>query len=247
MRDFNPEIAVKLGEILRKAREEQNIDLNKAGESTLISPLYLAALEQGEWEKLPGRAYISGYLKIYSRLLKLNQEELLTLFRQAYEEKREKILLPTEKAIRRPKKRILSLLITLFTTLVLLFIVILVFYPVSFFPRLTPHGESPSQIVAENISPEVTEPIESSPSPEIPLFAYMVILQPEKLAWGEVRSNGQLIFSGILVPNKSYVFKSNTPIEISGHDGDRVRIFFNGSDLGYLNSEQGAFERTFGP
>ena len=244
MADFNLEMAVQLGEFLKKKREERKVDLHKVGEATFISPVYLEALEKGEWDKLPGRTYASGYLKIYSRFLGLDPQEIVTLFNQAYGESREKeqvVLLP-EKASGRQKKSLLRILLVTFAVLLALFIVVLVFYRLPILPKLT--QEETTGLTAEG-GPAEEEVV---PTPEAtPEFSIVLVLQPESLSWGEVRSGGNLVFSGILVPGKSYVFKSNSPLEISGKDGDRVKVSFNGNDLGYLSSENGDFERIFRP
>ncbi|MGC8777426.1 MAG: helix-turn-helix domain-containing protein [Candidatus Caldatribacteriaceae bacterium] len=245
MANFNAEMAVQLGEFLKKKREERKIDLTKVGEATFISPHYLEALEKGEWDKLPGRTYASGYLKIYSRFLGLDPQEILVLFNQAYGETRERenaTLLP-ERVSRRQKKSALRVLIASFAILVALLIFVLVTYRLPIFPKLT-REETTGMVTAETPAAQVeaSPPVETAPE-----FSVVVVLQPENLSWGEVRSGDNLVFSGILVLGKSYVFKSNAPLEISGRDGDKVKVNFNGNDLGYLAPENGNFERTFGP
>lgn len=241
MKNFNLEVAMQIGEFLKKKREDRKVDLQKVGEITFISPIYLEALEKGEWDKLPGRTYVSGYLKIYSRFLGLDTKELLSLFNQAYEEPKEKVILLSEKKLKTGERNILRFLVATFAILTVLFVFILISYRLPIFSKLTP-GEGITTSVEE------TSTQEESPSPEAtPDFSVVVVLQAEKLSWAEVRSGETMIFSGILVPDKSYIFKSNTPFVVSGKNGNRIRVNFNGNDLGYLSSEDGDFERTFGP
>ncbi|MEN3185481.1 MAG: helix-turn-helix domain-containing protein [Atribacterota bacterium] len=244
MVNFNIEVAVQLGEFLRKKREERKVDLAKASEATLISPLYLEALENGEWHRLPGRTYASGYLKIYSRFLGVDSQEVLALFKQAYGGIEEKVSLVPEKISGRRKKNknILRFLMVTFTILLVAFVFILISYRLPIFSKLNQEDRT-VPAAEEAVSPEVVLP---TPQP-IPEFSVVVVLEPERLSWSEVRSGDRIVFSGILVPGKRYIFKSNEPIEISGKDGDRIKVNHNGNDLGYLASEGGDFEQTFGP
>ena len=75
---------LKLGEILREKREERELTRDEVSGVTHVSSRYIAALEEEDWDKLPGRAYALGYLKIYSRFLGLNEEEMVSLFNQVY-------------------------------------------------------------------------------------------------------------------------------------------------------------------
>lgn len=241
MKNFNLEVAMQIGELLKKKREDQKVNLQKVGETTFISPVYLEALEKGEWDKLPGRTYVSGYLKIYSRFLGLDAKELLSLFNQAYEEPKERAILLPEKEPKMGKRNILRFLVATFGILIVLLVFVLISYRLPIFSKLT-QGEITTTPVEEMLVQE------EFPSPEaIPDFSVVVVLQVEKLSWAEIRSGEAIIFSGILIPDKSYVFKSNTPLSVSGKNGNRIRVNFNGNDLGYLSSEDGDFERTFGP
>lgn len=242
MVNFDTEVAVQLGEFLRKKREERNVDLVKASEVTFISPLYLEALEKGEWDRLPGRTYASGYLKIYSRFLGVDPQEVLALFHRAYGGVEEKVSLIPKKVSGKHKKSLLRFLMVTFAILVGAFVFILISYRLPIFSKLN-REEGTVPIVEETMSPG-----EVLPTPQAtPEFSVVVVLEPESLSWSEVRSGDRVVFSGILVPGKRYVFKSNGPIEVSGKDGDRVKVSVNGKDLGYLASENGDFEQTFGP
>lgn len=65
---------------LRQARAEQKLRLKEAVKQTGIRALYLEALEQGDWEKLPAGVYGRNFLKEYAIWLKLDPRPLLQLF-----------------------------------------------------------------------------------------------------------------------------------------------------------------------
>ena len=57
------------GELLRKAREEKNLDLNKIAREISIEKRYLEGLETENTSVFPGEAYLTGFLRNYSAYL----------------------------------------------------------------------------------------------------------------------------------------------------------------------------------
>ncbi|MBV9860289.1 MAG: helix-turn-helix domain-containing protein [Alphaproteobacteria bacterium] len=76
-----PPDARSAGEMLRERREEMVLDLDSVGAALRIKPGYLAALEQGRTNELPGPTYAVGFLRAYADYLGLDVEEILTRFR----------------------------------------------------------------------------------------------------------------------------------------------------------------------
>ncbi len=66
-----------IGEILRSTREAKGITLEQAEEDTKIRKRYLQALEDGDYDIIPGRVYAKGFLRNYATYLGLNQEEIM--------------------------------------------------------------------------------------------------------------------------------------------------------------------------
>ena len=67
----------ELGHILREARETKGLTLEEAQEEIRINSKYLAALENGEYDKLPTPVHVRGFLRNYSRFLGLDPQPLL--------------------------------------------------------------------------------------------------------------------------------------------------------------------------
>ncbi len=66
-----------IGDILKKTRIEQSISLDEIEEKTKIRKYYLEALENEEWNKFPGRAYLRAFLRKYANYLGLDEDRLL--------------------------------------------------------------------------------------------------------------------------------------------------------------------------
>lgn len=70
---------LRLGHYLRLEREKRNISIKIMTQKTKISPTNLNFLEDDRYDLLPDKAYLSGFVKSYSKILNLNQAYCLEL------------------------------------------------------------------------------------------------------------------------------------------------------------------------
>jgi cytoskeleton protein RodZ len=66
-----------LGPLLRDARTALGIDLREAAQQTRISMQYLKALEEENFAKLPGEVFVKGFLKSYSKFLRIDERDVM--------------------------------------------------------------------------------------------------------------------------------------------------------------------------
>jgi cytoskeleton protein RodZ len=69
--------AQNLGRELQSKREQLGYSLNTVAEHTRIRKVYLESMEKGEFEALPGQAYVTGFVRVYARHLGLDSDDLL--------------------------------------------------------------------------------------------------------------------------------------------------------------------------
>lgn len=69
-----------VGQVLRAKRAKLDMTLNQAEELTQIQKMYIIALEQDDYDALPGDFYVRAYLKQYAERLTLNYDQLLTAY-----------------------------------------------------------------------------------------------------------------------------------------------------------------------
>jgi cytoskeleton protein RodZ len=70
------------GDELRQRREALGLDLADVAAALRIKPAYLAALEAGRPDELPGTVYAIGFIRAYADYLGLDSSEMLRLFKQ---------------------------------------------------------------------------------------------------------------------------------------------------------------------
>jgi len=71
-----------LGSTLRHQRESKKLNLEEIAEELKIRPQYLEALENDQFELLPGKLYQRSFLKTYAQFLDLDQSHILEMFDQ---------------------------------------------------------------------------------------------------------------------------------------------------------------------
>src|SRR3954452_21394533 len=78
-----------IGDTLREARIRQQIDITEVEERTKIRAKYLRALENEEFQLLPGSTFVRSFLRTYAEYLGLDPHVLLEEFRMQYEPREE--------------------------------------------------------------------------------------------------------------------------------------------------------------
>jgi hypothetical protein len=78
-------MADEIGSRLREARMRAKIDINEVETRTKIRAKYLRAMENEEWDLLPGEVYVKSFLRTYGDYLGLDTRQLSDDFRRQYE------------------------------------------------------------------------------------------------------------------------------------------------------------------
>ena len=96
-----------IGDFFRAERVKKGISLDKISRDTRINLTMLENLESNSFEKLPNKAYVTGYIKSYAKVLGIDQEKSLDIWRSYC------LRLHGEGTANRPLKPIPSLKVTL--------------------------------------------------------------------------------------------------------------------------------------
>ena len=75
----------RIGAALREERERQGLSLEDLEKRTKIRTRYLRALENEDWDILPGPTYVKGFMRAYADALGLDAEELVDDYREEFE------------------------------------------------------------------------------------------------------------------------------------------------------------------
>ncbi len=147
---------VKLGQRLHTLRVQKKLSLEEVSQAIKIKPIFLSAIEKGEYNKLPSPAYAQGFVRNYATYLGLSKAEITALFKREFDEKKAYKVLPDSlvKQEEFPLQRIRfqqSLLIA--SIALVLFLIYLFFqYSAAFFPpSLSVDSPAPNSTTTKEI------------------------------------------------------------------------------------------------
>ncbi len=99
----------EIGATLREARMRARIDISEIEAQTKIRAKYLRALENEEWDLLPGPTYVKSFLRTYAEALHLDGRRLVEEYKLQYERlsdvELQPIVPPGQRGDRRPPSR----------------------------------------------------------------------------------------------------------------------------------------------
>src|SRR4051794_20315736 len=75
----------EIGQTLRETRMRNRIDITEVEAGTKIRAKYLRALENEEWELLPGPTFVKTFLRSYADYLGLDSRQLVEEYKQRFE------------------------------------------------------------------------------------------------------------------------------------------------------------------
>src|SRR4051794_12747536 len=84
----------EIGPTLRETRMRQRLDIVEVEAATKIRAKYLRALENEEWEQLPGPTFVRTFLRTYGDYLGLDSKMLVEEYKQRFQRPTPQELLP---------------------------------------------------------------------------------------------------------------------------------------------------------
>jgi cytoskeleton protein RodZ len=95
-----------IGETLREARMRRRIDMAEVETATKIRAKYLRALENEEWDLLPGPTFVKTFLRTYAEYLELDARLLVEEYKQRFERPAGMDITPLNLRTQRRKRRV---------------------------------------------------------------------------------------------------------------------------------------------
>ncbi|MCR8845519.1 helix-turn-helix domain-containing protein [Paenibacillus sp. SC116] len=155
----------ELGQMLKEARLEKGLSLDDVQEATKIRRRYLEAIEEGDYNVLPGTFYVRAFVKTYAETVGLNPDEILQYYRNTMPvEEQEQ---PVEPMIRNKRKVQHSEGFGKWaTTLLMWSFVILILVILYIVANQASKGDESKNIDNTNVSEGVQQPAENTGNAE---------------------------------------------------------------------------------
>ena len=94
-----------IGTTLREARIRARIDISEVEARTKIRAKYLRAIENEEWDLLPGPVYVKSFLRTYGDFLGVDTRQLVDEYKRRYERPTDQDLRPISARSRERERR----------------------------------------------------------------------------------------------------------------------------------------------
>lgn len=218
------------GEVLAARRGERGLTIRNAAAATRIRPDYIAALEAGELERLPGPVYAKGYLRTYARYLGVEPEPLLEMLDVDVQDPRRRLGIAPS---RRRKRFVVTTPIVIAASVVLLLGAFAGYAWRQVTADQRPSGGPPSAQLAA-VSPPGTPVPSPSPQPQ----PIVVGVRVTDLVWVNVIVDGkpQYADAGKMLAAGSTVYFTGLDIKITSGKAASTYVTVDGRALGPLGA-----------
>jgi len=246
-----------IGNFLRESREARGISLIEVEKDLKIRKKYLQALEEGNVDVIPGKAYFIGYLRNYCKYLDVDEENVNQMI-QTYnnlgkresvtkETKEDNIYLQTKDKSMFEKKRFFLPVKYVYLSgfLIIIFIGLLLLSrslkEAQDFPIPSPEIGNETDVnieeKANDISTLTEENIESEAEAIIAESLIQESVSAEKLpilkliagdkTWIKILSEDKIIFEGILFEGEEYFWETDQSLEIITEYPTKIETYYD--------------------
>jgi len=233
------------GENLRREREVRGITLAQLAEATKISLRYLTALEQDQFDQLPGGVFNRGFVRAVARYLGLDEREWVGAFARAAHEEPDILAryAPTRPTptSRRQRATSFGLLLMLFGAALFAVHSVRTRRAAEVLPALPSPGRTTPATQPAAVSPAPVSEArrESSPlPPPTPRPATELHLQVFSIeeAWVSVSGDGRPFYEGLMKPGETRVFRASGQIDLRTGNASALVLTLNGETLAPLGN-----------
>jgi hypothetical protein len=246
---------LSVGEVLRRARLEQGLDLDTVAARTKINVRYLAAIEADERKDLPSGFFYKSFVDQYARLLFIDTDEINDKVTQLLcadallplpgcESRAAKNVPPMKVAPRFHSRRAWASLAALIT-------VVVGCSGIYAWWHKTKLGGNPgvvekSRPAAAPVGVAVASPVQP---PHAAASGYKVLLDlmAREETWLSVSSDGKRLFSGILAPNQTKTIEGRESATMKVGNAAGIEVRLNGKLLGPLGARGQVLVVVFTP
>lgn len=253
-----------IGDILRAEREKQNLTIGDVEKETSIRTLYIEAIENGEYDKLPGEVYLKGFVRNYANFLKLDANAILQQYMkdahpeqaaaaatavqddepvqrnsmQAPARSEESFHMEDDFKTRVKESRRSQGSKSIF--LGILAVVCVLGGAYFFFS-----GDSPSDATGKPpVKPQQTQQASNSAS-EQKFDDVELSAKFSDRCWTKVEADGKTVFEGTIEKGKSMSWKAQDKIQLTAGNANAVQVTYNGKDMGTLGAKGQVAEKIY--
>lgn len=243
---------VEIGKRLKEAREKKGLTLEDIEEETKIRRKYLRAMEEEQFQILPGQVYAKAFLKTYTRFLGIDVEDVFQnddrFINQEPEQALPNYLEEDDKDITgRSRSRLF-----LGATVIIVSLVVLALFGGWAKDKNISSKSISGEPVGEMVVDEQTMPpanqqqlpvVLNPPTNAAPVRLDLQV--KDRNCWMKVDVDGTQVFVGTLTPGQAKYFEGQEIIKVRFGDAGAVEASLNGRNLGSMGNNSDPVDREF--
>jgi cytoskeleton protein RodZ len=221
------------GERLKREREMREVSMEELTKSTRISARFIQALENEDWDKLPGGIFGRGFVRTAARYLGLDEEALLGEYDLARAGQLQAASVKPEERIPSPPKWLPALAI---------FVVLLVGLALFFVGRYGwrlyaahragKRSAASSQVAVPQPQSNSTSPATAAnPSTNLPPAPLDLSVSTSAATRLRILADGKLLLDTELPAGETRHFSANQQFEVTARDSSAVLLELNGQAM----------------
>ncbi len=249
-----------IGEELKKTRVERGLSIEDVERETKIKASFIQAIENEEFDKIPGRVYVKGFIKNYAKLFGLNYTIYLQKINEYYDEEKKEDILANSKPelIREIEDKPLSTRILKAVAITMVFL-LLAWGVNKAYVHFSDEPADAPQLTQQDPTPPVTPPDDAEEPAEDPLIdeelyedqVVMDLIMSEggpglDACWVQVVVDGALAFEETISSGREPMqFIGQESISITYGNAGAITLIVNGEDQGDLGGPGEVGTRDF--
>jgi len=241
---------MEIGKRLKEAREDRGLTLEAVEEETKIRRKYLRALEEEQFQVLPGPVYAKAFLKTYTRFLGLNVEDSFESYNNffaaeapsepldKYVEAKNKAGVPRKPGFRLNYK----------VAVVIIGLVAVLLFSISWvMGRDNTVGNNAGEVITseQTAPPSGQQPSVGQQQPDDSSMVILDLNVKYSNCWMRVTVDGERAFEGTLTPGQSKHFEGKDKIYVTLGNAGAVEVSLNGQNLGFMGNLGEVKDREF--
>jgi cytoskeletal protein RodZ len=216
------------GEHLRREREMRGVSLEEISAATRIGTRFLQAIENDQWDQLPGGVFNRGFIRSIARFLGLDEDSLVAEYALGNHGKGDAAKI-AERPVDIPRNwhpAAIAVAVA-FVVLALAGLVVRQYYGPWIVAHLHPH-RAESSVTPITSSRPVSGQLAARPLAPVAgkiLTLKIEIMKPAELT---VRADGKTLFEGSVQANDAKQFEASATFEITASESSAVQLELNG-------------------
>ena len=243
---------MEIGKTLKEAREAMGLSLEAVEEETKIRRKYIQALEQEQFQVLPGPIYAKAFLKNYAKFLGVKVEEIMEEYMQQFPEQTatEESTAPTAQRVKNkpqvPQVKPRYWLYIVSAIIIIGVVISVLFATKDMWPkRPAAGGNSQLQAGEQTQVPAPQQPQPGQVDAAKPSTVKVALNVKSDRCWVRVVVDGAPSFQGELSANQTKEFEGKEKIAFTLGNAGVVEVIVNGQNMGFLGAFGQVIDREF--